>query len=127
MRFFGFCLNWKVIAGLALVALGIWALAPGLIGAALPVLIVLACPLSMLFMMRGMRGMNGMNGMNGMGSADGMLDAQRALDSDYQFLGLAASPTYEDRMAELRAEMASIQTAQDAIARALAELEASKA
>lgn len=120
MRFFGFCLNWKVIAGLALVALGVWALAPNLIGVALPVLIVLACPLSMLFMMRSM------NGMNGTRSADGIRDAQRALDSDYQILGLEAPPTYEDSMAELRVEIARIQAAQDAIARAMVELEASK-
>ena len=48
------CLNWKVVAGLAAVGVGIWVVAPGLMWAALPILIVLACPLSMLFMMRGM-------------------------------------------------------------------------
>ncbi len=48
------CLNWKVVAGLAVVGLGIWVGAPNLVWAAVPVLIVLACPLSMLFMMRGM-------------------------------------------------------------------------
>ena len=50
------CLNWKVVAGLAVVGVGIWAVAPTMLWAALPVLIVLACPLSMLFMMRGMGG-----------------------------------------------------------------------
>lgn len=48
------CLNWKVIGGLGLVGLGIWAVEPGLFRAALPVLALLACPLSMLLMMRGM-------------------------------------------------------------------------
>ena len=48
------CLNWKVVAGLAVVGAGIWAVRPDLAWAALPVLVVLACPLSMLFMMRGM-------------------------------------------------------------------------
>src|SRR5260221_13876157 len=71
MRLFGLCLNWKVIAGLAIVALGVWVLAPQLLAAALPVLILAACPLSMLLMMRAMGTMNGMNGMNGMGAADG--------------------------------------------------------
>ena len=50
------CLNWKVVAGLAVVGLGIWAVAPGLVWAALPILVVLACPLSMLFMMPGTGG-----------------------------------------------------------------------
>ncbi|MEO7909350.1 MAG: DUF2933 domain-containing protein [Roseiflexaceae bacterium] len=54
MAGFHLCLNWKVVAGLAVVGLGIWAVAPTLVWAAVPVLLVLACPLSMLFMMRGM-------------------------------------------------------------------------
>lgn len=47
------CLNWKVLAGLAVVGVGIWLVAPQFALAALPVLLVTACPLSMLFMMRG--------------------------------------------------------------------------
>lgn len=50
------CINKKVIGGLAVVALAIFAFAPNLIGAALPLLLIAACPLSMLFMMRGMSG-----------------------------------------------------------------------
>ena len=52
------CLNWKVVAGLAVVALAVVVVAPQYIWAALPLLIVAACPLSMLFMMRGMHGMS---------------------------------------------------------------------
>jgi Protein of unknown function (DUF2933) len=48
------CLNWNVIAGLAVVGLGVWVFEPGLMRAVLPLLIVAICPLSMLFMMRGM-------------------------------------------------------------------------
>src|SRR5207249_8449136 len=48
------CLNWKVVAGLAVVGLGVWVIAPNLVWAAVPVLVVLACPFSMLLMMRGM-------------------------------------------------------------------------
>src|SRR5260221_13035899 len=69
MRLFGLCLNWKVIAGLAIVALGVWLVAPPLLAAALAVLILAACPLSMLLMMRGMGNMSGMSGMSGMGAA----------------------------------------------------------
>jgi len=47
------CLNWKVVVGLAALGLGIWVVAPDLVWAAVPVLVVLACPLSMLLMMRG--------------------------------------------------------------------------
>lgn len=50
------CLNWKVIGGLAVVGLGIWLIAPNLLVAALPILVIAACPLSMLLMMRGMEG-----------------------------------------------------------------------
>ena len=53
---FQICLNRKVVAGLAVVGLGIWVVAPNLVWTALPVLVVLACPLSMLFMMGGMGG-----------------------------------------------------------------------
>ena len=50
------CLNKKVIAGLAVAAVAIYLTAPNLFGAALPLLIVAACPLSMLLMMRMMSG-----------------------------------------------------------------------
>lgn len=53
----GMCINWKVLTGVAVVGLGTWAIAPNLIGAALPLLLLGACPLSMLLMMRGMGGM----------------------------------------------------------------------
>ena len=52
-------LNMRVIAGLAAVAVGVLLFAPRLAGAALPLLLVAACPLSMIFMMRGMGGMQG--------------------------------------------------------------------
>lgn len=45
------CLNWKVVTGLIVVGLGVWVAAPGAIGAALPFLVLLACPLSMIGMM----------------------------------------------------------------------------
>lgn len=50
------CLNPKVIGGLAAVAVGVWAFAPGAFAAALPLLVVAICPLSMVGMMYMMRG-----------------------------------------------------------------------
>lgn len=50
----GMCLNKKVIAGLAVVGVGVLLFAPNAIGAALPLLILAVCPLSMIFMMRAM-------------------------------------------------------------------------
>ena len=50
------CINKRVVAGLAAVALVVFALSPRLLGGLAPVLIMAACPLSMLLMMRGMSG-----------------------------------------------------------------------
>lgn len=49
-------INVKVVAALAAVALAIYLLAPNLFYAALPLLILAACPLSMFLMMRMMSG-----------------------------------------------------------------------
>ena len=48
------CLSWNVVARLAVVGLGIWGVAPNLVSAAVPVLVVLACPFAMLLTMHGM-------------------------------------------------------------------------
>ena len=56
----GMCFDWRVLGGLALLGLGIWLYAPQLLGAALPLLIVLICPLSMVVMAWMMRGSMGM-------------------------------------------------------------------
>lgn len=78
------CLNWKVIAALAAVGLGLYALAPGLAAAAVPVLVLAACPLSMLVMMRLM---------GPMGSCKTADDARG---------------TDDDEVAQLRADMAAL-------------------
>lgn len=59
------CLNWKVVAGLAVVGVTVWALAPGTLSAALPLLVLAVCPLSMLFMMKAMQGQQGASTDNG--------------------------------------------------------------
>ncbi len=104
----GMCLNWKVIAGLAVVGLGVWAVAPNLAGAALPFLIVLACPLSMLFMMRGMGG------------------GQCATEGEQARRSSGVGLTRDEQVAELRAQMESLQAQQQAISRELNELEGAR-
>ncbi len=52
------CLNWKVIAALAAVGVGIYLVAPGVAAAAVPLLVLALCPLSMLLMMRAMGSMS---------------------------------------------------------------------
>lgn len=46
-----FCLNWQVVAALATAAVALWVLAPNLVGVAVPLLLLAACPISMLVMM----------------------------------------------------------------------------
>lgn len=50
------CFNKKVVGGVAVTALAVFALAPNLFGVALPFLVMAACPLSMTLMMRRMGG-----------------------------------------------------------------------
>jgi hypothetical protein len=58
MNLLKMCLNWKVIVGVAVVAVGIYLYAPGFALAALPFLVLAICPLSMIFMMGAMGNMN---------------------------------------------------------------------
>ncbi|MBI3969307.1 MAG: DUF2933 domain-containing protein, partial [Chloroflexi bacterium] len=104
----GTCLNWKVIGGLALVGLGVWVLAPGLIWAVLPFLLLLICPLSMLFMMWGMQ-----RGLCAVEPAQTIQPTQSELTPDEQ-------------LAELKAQLAGLQAQHEAIAREIVELEAAR-
>ena len=104
----GLCLNWKVLAGLAAVGVGIWTVAPNLVGAALPLLLLAACPLSMLFMMRGMGG--------------GQCAAQpnAAPTSEPAIAGMPR----EEQIAVLKAQLAGVEARQRALAEEVARLEA---
>ncbi len=117
----GICLNWKAVAGLAVVGLGIWALAPGMWAAALPVLVVLACPLSMLFMMRGMRADGQVGGAACAMPSQGATAAPRALDA----VSSVPTPIAGGRpsLAQLKAELDQTRERQEVIARRIAELE----
>jgi len=105
------CFNWKVIAGLAGVGLAVWVVAPNLVGAALPLLLVAACPLSMLLMGRGMAG----------GQCSTPTQQSAPPERASQPVGLRL--TREEQLAELKAQLTILQTRQQAIAREIAELE----
>jgi hypothetical protein len=98
------CLNWKVLAGLGAVGLAVWVLAPGLLAQAIPFLIVLVCPLSMLLMMRGMH--------EGSSSTPSVEEKAHTDGSG-------------DHLAELRSELASAQSRKESLARQIRQLEAS--
>lgn len=51
-----FCIDKRVLGALAVVAIAVFALSPRLLGAFAPVLLMAACPLSMLLMMTRMSG-----------------------------------------------------------------------
>jgi len=56
MKIGGFCIDRRVLIGLAVLALGVFLLDPGLLRSVLPLMLIAICPLSMLFMMRSMGG-----------------------------------------------------------------------
>ncbi len=108
------CLNPRVIAGLAVVALGIWLLAPGMDARALPLLITAICPLSMAAMVWGM--------VRGQGASH--CAAPQAQDG----AGVGVPPmrgggTRAEQLADLRAHLARVQEQREGISSALAHLE----
>ncbi|MDQ6883357.1 MAG: DUF2933 domain-containing protein [Candidatus Dormibacteraeota bacterium] len=58
MKIAGVCIDRRVLIGLGVIVIGILFLRPPLIAPVLPYLLVAACPISMLLMMRGMSGMS---------------------------------------------------------------------
>lgn len=92
------CYDWRVITALAAVGLGVLLFAPNLIGAALPLLFLAACPLSMLVMMKMM----------------GDPDAKEAVPAE-------TGPA--DRAERLRTELAASRREQQRLARELEGLD----
>jgi hypothetical protein len=82
------CLNPKVLAGLVVAGVAIYLIAPNLIAAALPILLLAACPLSMLLMMWAMQRTPGQG-------------EQTNHETD-------AGLTREEQMARLRAQQAAL-------------------
>ena len=95
MKMLRMCLDWRVLVGLAVVGVGIYAVAPGMAAAALPILLLAICPLSMLFMMIAMQ-------------KGGRDDGPQTLEAD-------ADPTREERLARLRTEQANLAEQIDAL------------
>jgi hypothetical protein len=122
----GKCLDWKVLAGLVIAGLGLWVLAPDRVGGIWPLLLLAACPLSMLLLLW-------------WGVQYGQRAALPPPDSARRTLGNAPDPDYvssplrvgqgaeanapEEQIAALKAELASVQARQEAIAREIARLE----
>ena len=104
------CFNWKVIAGLSAVGVGVWVVAPNLIGVALPLLVVLACPISMFLMMRGMGG--------------GQCATRPGQEQPAALRSEGARLTRDEQLVELKAQLAKLQGQQQAIAHEISGIEA---
>jgi hypothetical protein len=92
------CADWRVVAILVAVGAGVAVFAPNLIAAAIPLLLVAACPISMLVMMRTMGGQQS--------------NASPKLD-----------PGAVDRTAQLRRQLAATRLEQQQLERELARIE----
>lgn len=114
------CFNKKVIAGLAVVGLGIYVFAPNLFAAALPVLLLAVCPLSMLLM-----GMMGKSMMGGQGTAQSEPAVRRAAAGVASAAGGARADRGEQR-ALLRAQLRQVGEQQTDLVRQLEQLEAAE-
>ncbi len=100
------CLNWRVLAGLAAVGIGVYLIAPGAILGLWPVLLLLACPLSMVVMMVGMRGMGAQQG------------------QDATQTQTVAPVSREQQLAQLRAQLIGLGNQQAALAQQIEQLAA---
>lgn len=107
------CFNWKVLAGLAVVGLGIYAAAPDLVVGALPLLLLLACPLSMLFMGKTMMG--------GQHSQQG-----RQPPATTTAAPVNAPLTGDEQLAQLQEQLRSVGEQQAALAAQVEQLEAAE-
>lgn len=101
----GMCFNWKVLAGLGAAGLGVFIVAPSLAWTALPLLLLAACPISMLLMMRGMQ--------------SGQCSHQPAPETQLS----AAASTRDGLLAELEVQLARVQVQYEAISSKIAQLE----
>ena len=110
------CLNPKVLAGLAAIGVAVYLVAPNLIVAALPLLILAACPLSMLFMGGAMRRGHGeREGAPSAGHADGSMDAPLHTSSEEEVSALKAEVrNLSDRQAALLEEVERLRQANEA-------------
>lgn len=107
MNILRMCYDWRVLTGLAALGVGVFLVAPGIAAAALPLLILAACPLSMMLMMKSMGGQS-------------MADHQAPAAE-------APSAPAGDRVAALRAELTELGRRQERLAAELAVIDADDA
>ncbi len=106
MNMLKMCLNWKVLAGLAMVGFAVYLVAPNAVLGVLPVLLLLACPLSMVVMFVSMEGRG----------------ARQGQDAG---LTLPAAPlSREQQLAQLRTQLMGLGDQQAAVARQIEQLAA---
>lgn len=133
------CFNKKVIGGLAIVALGILVVAPNLFLGALPLLLVAACPLSMLLMGRAMMGGGQRTAQNQQAVRVGVTESYtcpmhpsvtatgpgRCSECGMELVqAVPAEPSpAEVEVAQLRAQLERVTEQQAALARLLGQLE----
>lgn len=101
---FGMCLDWRVIAGLAVVGVGIWVIAPRFILGAIPLLLLAICPLSMLLMM-------------------GQMGKMRQPSSDQQAQGDQFSETtvmHDEQLCQMQGRLAAVQREQEHLTQQIA-------
>lgn len=89
----GMCLNKRVLIGLGVAALAVFAVSPRLLAPVAPLLLFAACPLSMVFMMRRM------SGDKGAGCATG------STDTSGERVGASSSSPRDAELRELQEEV----------------------
>lgn len=122
-KMFGMCMNWKVIAALATVAVGLFVfLSPAMALAAVPFLLIAICPLSMLVMMKTMGNMR-QNAHPGAatGTQVGAATAGGAQQSPCCTSGKPLSK--EEQVAQLQVQLRDMQAQQERLGAQLAQLE----
>lgn len=108
----GMCFDWRVLVGLVAIGIAIAVLAPQLTLSALPLLLLAACPLSMMMMVM----------MNRTDKDSTSVSSRRLVNS----LPASTLPSREEQLAQLREHLQQLQTQQDVLAHQISTLEQSE-
>ncbi len=110
------CFNWKVLAGLAGVGLAAYVAAPDLASSALPLLVMAACPLSMLLMGKSMIGSHCATTGQEQPHQQGQHVPTSASAASAGAASAQGSVRREQQLAQLRTRLAGVQAEQAALA-----------